>query len=142
MCRRLIAVLAAAAIVAACTIERGDVRTPSGQPPEADTVRVRKAIEAMAVAFEKGDLASLDTIYHDSVTVFESGSIDQGWIEYRDGRLAPQMNALRDRHLRFDQVRVHLAGSTAWASCQYALSGTGDESILPAAPPGPLANMR
>jgi ketosteroid isomerase-like protein len=127
MSRSLIIVFLTAALAAACTIERGDVRTPSGEPPEADTVRVRRAIEAIALAFENGDLSTLDTIYHDSVTVFESGMIDQGWIEYRDGHLAPEMEALRDRRLLFDDIRVHLAGSTAWATCQYSLSGISDD---------------
>ena len=125
--------IAAAVAAAACTIERGDVRTPSGEPPEADTVRVRKAIEAIALAFETGDLASLDTIYHDSVTVFESGAIGQGWIEYRDGHLAPQMEALRDRRLRFGGIRVHLAGTTAWATCRYELTGISQGESISAA---------
>jgi ketosteroid isomerase-like protein len=122
-------VLAAAA---ACTIERGDVRTPSGEPPEADTVRVRKLIEAIAESFGTGDLAALDTIYHDSVTVFEGGSVDRGWRAYRDGHLAPELRALSDRRLRFRDVRVHLAGSMAWATARYDLSATAEGGTVSA----------
>jgi ketosteroid isomerase-like protein len=123
MSRSRIAGLLVATILAACTIERGDVRTPGGESPEADTVRVRKAIEAIAHAFESGDLTGLDTIYHDSVTVFEAGTIDQGWVKYRNGRLTPEIEAIRDRQLLLDDIQVHLAGTTAWASCQYTLTG-------------------
>ena len=47
----VLVLLAVSISVAACTIERGDVRTPGGQPPEADTTRVRLTMEAIAAAF-------------------------------------------------------------------------------------------
>jgi hypothetical protein len=34
-------------VAAACTVERADVRTPSGEPPEADTTQVRSAACSM-----------------------------------------------------------------------------------------------
>lgn len=118
---RMLAVAAGVAAVA-CTIERADVRTPSGEPPEADSVRVREAIEAIATGFNRGDIASLDTIYHDSVTVFEDGSVVHGWTTYRDTHLVPELEALADRHLEFRDMKVRLAGSTAWAAGHYTLS--------------------
>lgn len=124
--RAALAAAAAVSLSAACTIERGDVRTPSGEPPEADTTRVRMLIEAVADGFESGDLASLDSIYHDSVTVFEGGSVERGWPAYRDEHLAPEIRELSDRRLRFDEVLVRLAGSTAWATGRYTLSATRD----------------
>lgn len=115
------AALAALCAAGGCTIERADVRTPSGEPPEADTARVRKAMDAIALAFETGDLASLDTLYHDSVVVYEGGNVDRGWTRYRDEHLAPEMDALADRRLQFEDIRVRLAGTTAWATYRYTL---------------------
>jgi ketosteroid isomerase-like protein len=113
--------------LAACTIERADVRTPSGEPPAADTTRVRMVLEEISVAFETADLSGLDTIYHDSVTVYEGGSVDRGWQSYRDGHLVPELQVLEDRRLEFDEIRIRLAGSTAWMTCRFRLSGIGDE---------------
>lgn len=119
--------LAAAILVAvACTVERADVRTPSGEPPEADTTAVRRVMETIALAFATGDLASLDTIYDENVTVFEGGRADAGWLAYRDGHLAPELESMSERRLHFENVRVRLAGSTAWAICRYTLTGVRD----------------
>ncbi len=127
---RLIALAAVCLVWTACTIERADVRTPSGEPPEADTARVRKVIDELARAFERGDLTSLDTLYHDSVTVFEGANVDRGWMAYRNGHLAPELVALGERRVRLDDVRVRLAGSTAWATYAYTLSATRDGERL------------
>jgi len=104
----------------ACTIERGDVRTPSGVPPEADTLRVLRALDVISVAFETGDLAPLDTLYHEAATVYDGGRSYVGWPEYREDYFAPFMRRLTERRLRFNEVMVRLAGTTAWVTCRYA----------------------
>ncbi len=123
---------AALSIAAACTVERADVRTPSGEPPEADTTRVRRLLDALADAYSSGDLAAFDTIVHDSLTVFEGGRVDDGWRTYRDDHLAAELAALDERRLRFEAVRVRLSGSTAWATGRYTLSAMheGREIVL------------
>lgn len=121
----------AAIFVGGCTIERADVRTPSGESPEADTTRVRKAIEAVALAFETGDLTPLDTIYHEDVTVYEDGRVEQGWLQYRDQYLLPEIEALTQRQLQFEDITVRLSGATAWATCRYTLHALRDgEPVL------------
>lgn len=128
---QLVALAAAALFVGGCTIERADVRTPSGEPPEADTARVRKAIDAIADAFATGDLAALDTIYHEGVTVYEAGRVVQGWPRYRDQHLLPEVEALTQRQLRFEGISVRLAGSTAWVTCRYTRQALRDgEPVL------------
>ena len=122
----LVTLAAAALCVGGCTIERADVRTPSGEPPEADTARVRKAIDAIALAFDTGDIAPLDTIYDEGVTVYEGGRVVRGWLQYRDGHLAPEIEALTDRKLRFEDISVRLAGNTAWATCRYTRQALRD----------------
>ncbi len=121
-----VAATAVAAIIAACSVERADVRTPSGEAPEADSTRVRKVVEDIADAFRSGDIVALDTVFHDSVTVYEGGRVDRGWMQYRNEHLAPEINALSDRSLSFEDIRVRLAGSTAWVTCRYSISGSLD----------------
>lgn len=116
-----LSVLATLVWVSACTIERADVRTPDGEPPEADTIRVRRAVEAIAAAFNAGDVRALDTLYHDSVLVYESGRIDRGWAAYRDEHLIPEIRELEDRELEFAAIDVRLADGTGWATVRYTL---------------------
>jgi ketosteroid isomerase-like protein len=118
--------LVAAILVAACTVERADVRTPSGEPPEADTARIRRLVDVIAEAYQTGDLAGLDTIYHDSVSVFEAGRMERGWIAYRDGHLAREIEGLSERRLEFEDVEIRLAGSMALVTCSFRLTARRD----------------
>jgi len=119
-------VLALLTAAAACTIERGDVRTPGGQPPEADSVAVRLAIEAVARAYESGDVAAFDTLFHESLTVLEGVRLSSGRDHYLADYVVPRIRSLDDRHCRFDDIQVRLARNTAWATYRFALSGTRD----------------
>lgn len=119
-------VLAMLVAAAACTIERGDVRTPGGQPPEADSVAVRLTMEAVARAYKSGDLGAFDTLYHESLTVLEGARISSGREDYLADYLAPGIRALDDRDCRFDDIQVKLARNTAWATYRFALAGTRD----------------
>lgn len=125
-CRILVLATLAASIMAACTIERGDVRTPSGQPPEADTTAVRLAMEAVALAYEAGDLAAFDTLYHDGVTVLDGNQVSSGRTAYIADYLAPQIRSLDDRRCRLHGIGVRLARNIAWATYHFTQAGTRD----------------
>ncbi|HSG80677.1 MAG TPA: nuclear transport factor 2 family protein [Gemmatimonadota bacterium] len=124
----LTAVLVSAAGVAAaaCTIERSDVRTPEGEPPEADSVTVRKVVEATATAFQRGDFAALDSLYHEGVAVFEDGEAFSGWAGYRDERVLPGYESVRELQVDLQAIDVRLVDSTAWVTCSYRIAGTRD----------------
>ncbi len=122
----------------ACTIERGDVRTPSGEPPEADTARVARVLDAVARGFETGDLASLDTLYHPDALIYEWGSVSHGWREYRDDRLAPELEAFDERSFVIEDRKVRIAGNTAWASFRYTIEAGPREDRLSASGVGTM----
>jgi ketosteroid isomerase-like protein len=130
--RRPTLALVGVAAVTACTIERADVRTPSGEPLEADSVRVRKAVESVIQGFERIDLTALDTLYHDSVVVYDMGAVVRSWAEYRDGRLLPELRALSDRRFRARDIRVRLADGTAWATFRFDFQAARDEQPIAA----------
>lgn len=123
-CRAAVLAMLAAAASAACTIERGDVRTPGGQPPEADSTAVRLAVEAVALAYESGDLSAFDTLYDDSVTVFDGAQVSSGRASYIADYLAPQIRSLDDRQCRLHDISVRLARNTAWATYRFGVAGT------------------
>lgn len=119
-----VAGIVAVGLSVACTIERADVRTPSGEPPEADTTRVRKLIEATARAIETGELAGLDTLYAEDVLVYESGRVvARGWAAYRDAHLEPEIRAFSERSLELHDLEVRLSGGSAWVAYGFAFHG-------------------
>lgn len=117
-------------VIASCTIERADVRTPSGEPPEADTTRVRKTIEALARGWEDGDLEALDSVFHDSLLVFDDAGRERGWRAYREGQLARELGSYEGRRFVVSDVRPHLAGGTAWVTFTFRRSAVRDDEPI------------
>ena len=121
-----ITAIAACVAAAACTIERSDVRTTSGDAPEADTARVRQTVEAVATALERADFASLDTISDDSILVIvgqegHAATQTHGWQTYRD-QLGGRLGRAGDFQVELHDLRVRLAGSgTALVTCRFAI---------------------
>jgi len=86
---------------------------------------VRKVLEQEAAAFEKGDVEALNKFWakDEWVSVFESGGADIGWANYRDHHLIPEMKELKNTKHTLSDIRVHVAGKTAWATFKYSLAG-------------------
>jgi ketosteroid isomerase-like protein len=121
--RVLLFVALTAPVPVACTIERGDVRTPSGRAPEADSTSVRLVAEAVARAFESGDIATVDSLFGDSLTVFHWDQVTTGRASYVD-YLESQVGALDDRRVRLQDITVKLARNSAWATYGFTCEGT------------------
>lgn len=90
-----------------------------------DEAAVRRTLAQSATGFERGDLAMLDGAYasDDSVTIFESGHANYGWADYRDHHLVPEMKEFKNTKYALSDIKVRIAGDTAWATFKYALSG-------------------
>lgn len=86
---------------------------------------VRDVLEQEAAAFEKGDVEALNKFWANDewVSVFESGGADIGWANYRDHHLVPEMKELKNTKHTLSDIRVRVAGKTAWATFKYALAG-------------------
>lgn len=86
---------------------------------------VRRLLVEDAAAFERGDIAALNRIWanDESVTVFESGHANYGWTDYRDKHLVPEMKEIKNTKYTLTDIKVHMAGTTAWATFKYAISG-------------------
>jgi len=86
---------------------------------------VRRVLIEDAVAFERGDIAALNRIWanDESVLVFESGHANYGWTDYRDNHLVPEMKEMKNTKYTLSDIIIHMAGTTAWATFKYAISG-------------------
>lgn len=103
---------------------------PNGKPVPA-TATSANALDPVAAVlmrnahgFETGDLAMLDTIWagDESVTVFESGSANYGWADYRDHHLKPEIDEMKNVKYQLTDITTRTSGDTAWATFKYALS--------------------
>ncbi len=83
-----------------------------------DEAAVREALLKSALSFEKNDIVMATKVWanDESLTVFESGHANYGWADYRDHHLVPEMGDMKNTKYAFSDVRVHLAGKTAWAT--------------------------
>ncbi|MBA2341579.1 MAG: nuclear transport factor 2 family protein [Pyrinomonadaceae bacterium] len=98
------------------------VKTTATAPD--NEAEVRRVLLQNSSAFERNDLAALEKIWaHDeSVTVFESGHANYGWTDYRDHHLVPEMREMKNTKYALSDMKISLAGKTAWATFKYTIS--------------------
>src|SRR2546423_1899293 len=89
-----------------------------------DEKAVRDVLMRSATSFEKNDTAEATKVWvnDESLTVFESGHANYGWADYRDHHLGPEMREMKNTKYAFSDIKIHLAGKTAWATFKYAIS--------------------
>lgn len=91
---------------------------------------VRAVLMQSATGFERGDLAMLNRVYSndESVTIFEGGYANNGWADYRDKHLVPEMKEMKNIKYTLSDIRVRVSGKMAWATYKYALGADRKES--------------
>ena len=97
-------------------------RAAIAQTPE--EAAVRAALMKSALSFEKNDLAMASQVWanDESLTIFESGHANYGWADYRDHHLVPEMGEMKNTKYEFSDLKIHLAGDTAWATLKYTIA--------------------
>jgi len=95
-----------------------------------DEAAVREALQKSALSFEKNDLTMASQVWanDESLTVFESGHANYGWTDYRDHHLGPEMGEMKNTKYSFSDIKIHLAGKTAWATFKYTISADVGET--------------
>jgi ketosteroid isomerase-like protein len=85
---------------------------------------VRDVLLRSASSFAKNDLKEATKVWanDESLTIFESGHANYGWTDYRDNHLAPEMSEMKNTKYEFSDLKIHLAGKTAWATLKYTIA--------------------
>ena len=93
-----------------------------------DEKLVREVLTQNTTAFAQNDLPTLDKIWaHDeAVTVFENGHANYGWLDYRNNHIGPEMKEITNTKYASSDVKVKIAGKTAWATFKYTISGDSE----------------
>jgi uncharacterized protein (TIGR02246 family) len=83
-------------------------------------------------AFLAKDLEKLATFYHPDVTIFEGGGVNNGWIDYRDRHLGPELKRFENLQYSHSNRKVHVLGDgrTAYVTSNYAIKARmGDRDL-------------
>jgi ketosteroid isomerase-like protein len=89
-----------------------------------DEAAIREALLKSASTFEKNDLPGAASVWanDESLTIFESGHANYGWADYRDNHLVPEMGEMKNTKYAISDMKIHLAGNTAWVTLKYTIS--------------------
>jgi uncharacterized protein (TIGR02246 family) len=91
---------------------------------EAETIRAW--LQGYDVAFNAKNLDRLAGFYHPDVTIFEGGGTNNGWADYRDHHLGPELKAFEAVQFAHSNVRVQVLGHdgrTAYVTSEYTIKG-------------------
>ena len=116
------ALLVTVAIAAFAGVSLGYRQTAFGQ--NSDEAALRQALLKSASSFAQNDMATATQVWvnDESLTVFESGHANYGWADYRDNHLGPEMREMKNTAYTFSDIKIHLAGKTAWATFKYTIA--------------------
>lgn len=97
-----------------------------------DTGALESWLSGYAVAFNRKDLEALAVFYHPDVTIYEGGGINNGWADYRDHHLGPELKAFENLQFTHSNRKITLlpGGQSAYSIARYSLKAKmGDREI-------------
>jgi uncharacterized protein (TIGR02246 family) len=97
-----------------------------------DRAAVEHVLRDNLKAFAAGDFAAMEQLWaHDEdLRVFESGHANQGWKDYSENHLKPELVQLKGIKVDPSDIQVRLAGKTAWVTYKYSYSLTVKEKTI------------
>lgn len=86
-----------------------------------DAATVEVWLKGYDAAFIAKDLDTLATFYHPDVTIYEGGGINNGWADYRDRHLGPELKAFENLQFGHSNTKVTVlpGGQSAYATSEY-----------------------
>ncbi len=95
-----------------------------------DEAAVREVLQKSALGFAKNNVEMVTSVWanDETLTVFESGHANYGWTDYRDHHLLPEMKEFKNTKYELSEIKIHVAGKTAWATFKYSISGDVEQA--------------
>lgn len=97
-----------------------------------DAATVEAWLKGYDAAFNAKDLDKLATFYHPDVTIYEGGGINNGWIDYRDRHLGPELKSFENLQFGHSNTKVIVlpGGQSAYATSEYSIKAKmGDRQL-------------
>ena len=93
--------------------------------------KIEEWLKGYDAAFIAKDLDKLATFYHPDVTIYEGAGVNNGWIDYRDRHLGPELKAFENLEFGHSNRRVHMLGDrAAYAISEYFIKAKMKERML------------
>ncbi len=105
---------------------------PAATSAPNDAAAIEAWLKGYDAAFMSKDLDQLAVFYHPDVTIYEGGGINNGWADYRDRHLGPELKAFENLEFRHTDTRVTMlpGGQSAYATSRYTIKAKmGDRMI-------------
>ena len=97
-----------------------------------DVAMIEAWLKDYDAAFNAKDLDKLATFYHPDVTIYEGGGINNGWIDYRDRHLGPELKSFENLQFGHSNTKVTVlpGGQSAYATSEYSIKAKmGDRQL-------------
>jgi ketosteroid isomerase-like protein len=93
------------------------------QAGDTDAAAIEAWLRGYDAAFNAKDLDKLATFYHPDVTIYEGGGINNGWVDYRDRHLGPELKAFENLQFGHSNTKVTVlpGGQSAYATSEYSI---------------------
>ena len=104
----------------------------AGQSPDNEASAVEALLKGYDAAFNAKDLERLASFYHPDVTIYEGGGINNGWADYRDHHLGPELKAFENLQFGHSNTKVAVlpGGKSAYATSEYSITAKmGDRQL-------------
>jgi ketosteroid isomerase-like protein len=100
--------------------------------PPGEAAAIDKWLAGYDAAFLSKDLDKLAVFYHPDVTIYEGGGINNGWADYRDRHLGPELRAFEGLEFGHSDRKVNVAsdGRSAYATSRYFIRAKLGERAL------------
>lgn len=109
-----------------------DTAAPTAQAASGDAAAVEAWLKSYDAAFLAKDLDRLAAFYHPDVTIYEGAGINNGWADYRDRHLGPELKAFTNLQFAHTDTKVTMmpGGQSAYATSRYTIKAKMGEREL------------
>lgn len=102
---------------------------PSAQSNEAQ--KIEEWLKGYDTAFIAKDLDKLATFYHPDVTIYEGAGVNNGWADYRDRHIGPELKMFENLEFGHSNRRVQMLGDrAAYAISEYYIKAKMKERTI------------
>ena len=97
-----------------------------------DAASVEAWLKGYDAAFLSKDLNRIAAFYHPDVTIYEGAGINNGWADYRDRHLGPELKAFENLEFAHSGTKVTVlpGGESAFAISRYTIKAKMGERML------------
>ena len=123
------------ALVLSPVAARYTVTTLVAAPAQAtgdDAAAIEAWLKGYDAAFVAKDLNRLAAFYHADVTIYEGAGVNNGWADYRDRHLGPELKAFENLEFAHSDTKVTVlpGGQSAYAVSRYTIKARMGDRML------------